>query len=104
VTGLFLKAIRTETKYDDACFDVTLDAGSSLSYFKISPMYKNRTEGGKVFQEDEIKLQSETIADYLIHRTHLQQPLVSSFGSVYEKQQKLKLIFIIKMNLTAQIS
>jgi hypothetical protein len=85
VTAFFLKAVRTETNYDASSFELKIDSGSSLSFMKISPMYKNRTEVGKIFAENEVKLQSDTVTDHLIHRTLLPQPLISSYGGLYDK-------------------
>lgn len=78
-TGLFLTGLRTSS-LDSDCFQLRVEPGSANAYFKISPLYKIRTEGSRVVADDEITFSSLAIAKHFIHKSSRLRPGITSHG------------------------
>ena len=89
-TGHFLASKNSSAKTDKNCLALYLHEGASNAYFRISPRYKVRTEGGQILFNDEIVLGSVATAGFYVHESKIpavagQQPAVAKGGYVYSE-------------------
>lgn len=82
-TGLFLAARSSVAKLDKNCLALYLDEGASSCYFRVSPRYKVRTEGGQILIADEILLCSISSPGFYVHDTPLAGPPLAKGGYLY---------------------
>jgi len=73
-TGLFLACRSNVAKIDKNTLGVYLEQGASTCYFRVSPRYKVRTEGGQVLVNDEILLCSLSSPGFYVHESVLSTP------------------------------
>jgi hypothetical protein len=70
-TGMFLASRSSVAKVDKNCLALYLEKGASNAYFRISPRYKVRAEGGQILFNDEIVLGSVATAGFYVHESKI---------------------------------
>ena len=86
--GKFLAASISPAAVDRECLGLTLSSGSTATYFKIMPRFKNRSEGGPLMNGDDVMFCSmaENSQGYYLHETKSALgPLKSKFDYLYNE-------------------
>ena len=68
-SGLFLTGASVPAANRKECLRLSLDRGNSMSYFRLMPRFHYRSEGGLIYCDDILCINSVKIAEHSVHPT-----------------------------------
>jgi hypothetical protein len=96
-SGLFLTSERDSAANQKGCFRLLLSGGNSMSYFFMMPRFNYRSEGGLIYCNDILCINSKKVAEHSIHPTTVKVSPVDLPASVRTSS-------ITEVNLSSETS